>query len=151
MVKWTETHTELQNLMKQEIEAMRNLLGNMHQEEVFILQKNQHYVKELMEERLHLISTLSLIRQNREDATEKLASMVDLPHSNLEELLPPENENSWEIISLRDQIAALLDRINLQSSRNEMLVHLEAYQPAPQKKKKISIATLPTDDYNDVA
>ena len=151
MLKWTETHAELQNLMQQEIEAMRSLLGNMHQEEIFILQKNQNYIKELMDERLHLISTLSLIRQNRESTTDKLAAMADLSHSNLEELLPPENENSWEIISLRDQILALLDRINLQSSRNEMLIHLEAYQPAPQKKKKISIATLSSDDYNDVA
>lgn len=151
MLKWTETHIELQNLMKKEIEAMRRLLGNLHQEEVFILQKNPSLIKDLLEERIRLISDLSLIRQRRESTIEKLSDTTCLPLSNLEELLPTENENSWEMVILRDQILSLLDHIHLQKSRNEMLIHLEAYQPAAKKKKKISIATLSPDDYNDVA
>lgn len=151
MIKWTETHTRLQELMKKEIEAMRRLLGNLHQEEMFILQKDKTYWGQLIEERTTLISELSDLRQTREATTEKLESMHNMPHTTLENLLPPDNENSWDVVSLRDQILTLLDRINLQSSRNEMLNHLEAYQPAPKKKAKISIATLPPDDYNNVA
>jgi hypothetical protein len=151
MPQWTNTHTQLQDLMKKEIEAMRKLLENLHQEEVFIVQKDRTYWSRMMEERTGLIADLSELRQSREATTEKLESMEHSHGASLEDLLPPDNENSWDLVSLRDQILALLDRISLQSSRNEMLTHLEAYQPAPQKKTKISIATLPQDDYNDVA
>lgn len=148
MIKWTKTHTELQALLKKEIEAMRQLLGNMHQEEVFIVQKDKTYLPQLMNERAKLIAQLTSLRLDRVAATERLESLENHTNSNLEDLLPPNDENSCDILILRDQMLALLDRIHLQSSRNEMLSHLEAYQPAPQKKGKISVATLPPDDYN---
>lgn len=154
-IEWTEHHTELQNLMKKEIDAMRELLGNLHQEEILIIQKEMAYWNQLMEERGHLIQQLSHLRQNRIITTETLESLTH-SQSNvpLENLLPPEHENSWELLALRDQMLALLDRMNLQCSRNEMLTHLAnhqqpALQPLPEKKAKISIATLPHDDYND--
>ncbi len=151
--KWTELHTQLQSLMKKEIDTMRELLGNLHQEEILILQKDMTYWNHLMEERAHLIGQLSDVRQNRISTTESLESMTtSQPNVPLEELLPSDNENSWELLALRDQMFALLDRMNLQCSRNEMLTQLSRHQPAlqplPEKKAKISIATLPPDDYN---
>lgn len=152
--QWTELHTQLQSLMKKEIDTMRELLGNLHQEEILILQKDMTYWNQLMEERAHLIGQLSDVRQNRISTTESLESMTtsSQPNAPLEELLPSDNENSWELLALRDQMFALLDRMNLQCSRNEMLTQLARHQPALQplseKKAKISIATLPHDDYN---
>jgi flagellar biosynthesis/type III secretory pathway chaperone len=152
--KWTQYHTELQNLMKKEIDVMRELLGNLHQEEMLIIRKEMAYWNQLMEERGHLIQQLSHLRQNRIFTTETLESL-NHSHANvpLEELLPPDNENSWELLALRDQIFALLDRMNLQCSRNEMLTQLARHEAVPQrlpeKKAKISIATLPPEDYNN--
>ncbi len=154
-IEWTEHHTELQQLMKKEIDAMRALLGNLHQEEILILQKEMSYWNQLMEERGHLIQQLSHLRQNRISTTETLESLTHSQNNvPLEQLLPSENENSWELLALRDQMFALLDRMNLQCSRNEMLTHLakhhqSAPQPLPERKAKISIATLPDDDYNN--
>jgi hypothetical protein len=48
-------------------------------------------------------------------------------------------------------MVTLLERMNLQTSRNEMLVQVGRI-PVPQVnkvKKKISIATLPSEDYKD--
>ncbi|MGH7889217.1 MAG: hypothetical protein ACRENF_01550 [Thermodesulfobacteriota bacterium] len=140
--KWTQLHTQLLELMKREIEIMRQLLGNLHQEELFILRKEINYWNQLMEERAHLISQLSDLRGGRLSATESLESTHPLCD---------EDENSWEILALRDQILALLDRMNLQASRNEMLTqlahHQETAQPQMQQKRKISIATQTLDDY----
>ena len=150
--QWTELHTELQNLLKKEIDVMRELLGNLHQEEILIIQKEMSYWNQLMEERGRLIHKLSSLRETRLLTTETLESRSHFGHSNvsLEELLPPDNENSWELLALRDQMFALLDRMNLQCSRNEMLTQLARHQPTPQlqpeKKAKISIATLPPED-----
>jgi flagellar biosynthesis/type III secretory pathway chaperone len=153
--EWTQHHTDLQILLKKEIDTMRELLGNLHQEEMLIIQKEMAYWNQLMEERGHLIQQLSHLRQDRMYTTEILESMNHShPNVPLEELVPPDHENSWELLALRDQILALLDRMNLQCSRNEMLTQLAHHQAAPQqqhqpeKKAKISIATLPPEDYN---
>jgi len=154
--EWTQHHTDLQNLLKKEIDTMRELLGNLHQEEMLILQKEMAYWNQLMEERGLLIQHLSHLRQDRMYTTEILESM-NHSHANvpLEELVPPDNENSWELLALRDQMLALMDRMNLQCSRNEMLTQLAHHQAAPQQhpeklpEKKISIATLPPEDYKD--
>ena len=152
--EWTELHTELQNLMKKEIEAMRELLGNLHQEEILIIQKEMTYWNQIMQERGHLIDQLKYLRHDRTCITQSLESTAHShPNVPLEELLPQDHENTWELLALRDQMFALLDRMNLQCSRNEMLTHLAHHQPAlqplPEKKAKISIATLPPEDYND--
>lgn len=156
--EWTQHHTDLQNLMKKEIDTMRELLGNLRQEEMLIIQKEMSYWNQLMEERGHLIEQLSHLRQDRV-ATTEMVEEIKHSHSNvpLEELVPPDNENSYELLALRDQMFALLDRMNLQCSRNEMLTQLARHQATPQhhperlpeKKAKISIATLPPEDYKD--
>lgn len=151
-MEWTEAHDNLQQVMKKELETMRQLLDNMNLEEQFILKKEKKYWSSMMEERTQLIERLGSIRHDRILATEKLEFLTRHSNAPLEELLPAQNTNSWEILSLRDQMVTLSDRMNLQSSRNEMLLHLvqaPALSQAPQKKKKISIATLPSDEYKE--
>jgi adenylosuccinate lyase len=148
-IEWTKTHENLQQVMKRELETMRQLLDNMNMEEQFILRNEKKYWSSMMEERTQLAQRLGSIRQDRHIIVEKLESLVSQENAPLEELLPAQDTNSWEILSLRDQMMTLSDRIALQTSRNEMLLHL-AQTPAlakesPQKKKKISIATLPSE------
>jgi hypothetical protein len=152
LIEWTETHEYLQRVMKRELETMRQLLDNMNMEEQFILRKETKYWTNMMEERAHLTEQLTTLRQDKAAVTEKLEFLTRRAHAPLEELLPPQDTNSWEILSLRDQMVTLLDRMNLQSSRNEMLLHLvqaPLLTQAPEKKKKISIATLPSEDYKE--
>lgn len=152
--EWTKHHIKLQNLMQKEIHAMRELLGNLQYEEMLILRKELSYMNQMMEDRGRLIQTLSDLRQERNATTAILESLnhaaSDAP---LETLLPQDHENSWEVLMLRDQMFALLDRMNLQNTRNEMLTqlahHQSTLQPLPEKKAKISLATLPPEDYNN--
>jgi hypothetical protein len=150
--QWTPLHTELQTVLKQEIDTMRELLGNLHQEEILILQKDMSYWNQLMEERGRLIIKLSGLREYRISTTASLEAHCSHINAPLEALLPPDDENSSELLALRDQMFALLDRMNLQCSRNDMLTQLARHQEAPQpqqmQKQKISIATLPPEDYN---
>jgi hypothetical protein len=151
-MEWTKTHDYLQLVMKRELETMRQLLDNINLEEQFILRKEQKYWSSMMQERNQLIESLCLIRQNKMIIMEKLESLARHASATLEDLLPSQDTNSWEILLLRDQIATLLGRMNLQTSRNAMLLHLAkapALIAAPQRKKKISIATLPSDDYKE--
>ena len=70
-----------------------------------------------------------------------------------------DDENRSETLSLRDQILALIDRMNLQSSRNEMLFELAKYrekypahpQEQSEKKGKIFLATMAEDDDNEAS
>ena len=140
--------------MKKEIDAMRELLGNLQHEEILMIRKEMSYWNQLMEARGRLIQQLSDLRQERNLTTSILESLNHAAsNAPLETLLPPDHENSWDLLMLRDQMFALLDRMNLQNSRNEMLTHLAQHQPVlqplPEKKLKISIATLPPDDYNN--
>lgn len=149
-MEWTEAHNYLQLVMKRELETMRQLLDNMNLEEQFILRKEKQYWSSMMEERAHLIEELGSIRQDRMVVIKKLGVLTQHINAPLEELLPTQDTNSWEILSLRDQMVTLLDRMNLQTSRNEMLQHLVQTPPLmPQTKKKISIATLPEDGYKE--
>ena len=103
-----------------------------------------------MEERSSLIEQLSKIRQNKLGVIERLETLTQQTDAPLEELLPTQDMNSWEILFLRDQMMTLLDRMNLQTSRNEMLLHLAKAplgpQQAPQKKAKTTVATLPPEN-----
>ncbi len=149
-MEWTETHNYLQLIMKRELETLRQLLENMNLEEQFIVRKEKQYWNAMMEERNQLHQQLQIIRKDRIAATEKLEAIAHQENASLEELLPVQDTNSWEILLLRDQTATLLDRINLQTSRNEMLVQLiRTPTPLPQSKKKIGLATLPSEDYKE--
>jgi hypothetical protein len=153
---WRQTHAELQQSMKKEIETMREILANLHQEELSLMSKDKIAWAHVIEERAKLLSQLSDLRDSRLQTTLKLQSLAfpqgspgDVP---LEQLLPAEDASSCETLSLRDQMVALLDRLNLQSNRNELLSTIsERHEQAPvlqqeqpkKKKSKISVATLP--------
>lgn len=151
MEQWTSTHAELQRVMKREFETLRELLANLHQEEVVILKKEPSYWKRLMNERSFLIEQLNAFRKTRFSTIKSLEEKTLQANAPLEKLLPLGNANSWEILSLRDQILTLSDRMSLQSSRNEMLTQLARHQhlPQPEQRRKITLATETLEDYNE--
>lgn len=157
-IGWNALHTELRLSMQKEVTLMRDLLTNLHQEELSLLMRDRTSWNQVMEERATLVRKLSSWRSTRIETTQKLHQLhlkakADLP---LEELLPSEDENSCEVLTLRDQIAALTERMNRQNSRNQLLqqqaeskssIPLESLPPqsapSPQRRKRTSVMTYP--------
>ncbi len=119
-----EIHEELKSSMQKEITLMRDLLANLHQEELSLLMHDRTSWNQLMEERATIVQKLGPWRSARIGATEKLVQHLSKEKNkglSLEELLPPQNESSCEILSLRDQLMALTERMNGQNCRNQTL------------------------------
>jgi hypothetical protein len=140
---WNEAHAQLQQSMKREIETMREILANMHEEEMSLIRKDKHSWSLVMQKRTQLLAQLNDVRKVRLEATQKLESIAG---DSLEKSLPATDENSCETLFLRDQMLALIDRLNLQNSCNEALFYIfnANLQPVPvPAKAKTSIATIP--------
>ncbi|MFS8564354.1 MAG: hypothetical protein LVR00_08660 [Rhabdochlamydiaceae bacterium] len=140
---WLEVHIQLQDSMRKEIEIMREILGNMHQEEYFLLSNDKVSRDHVVEERSLLLKRFNDIRQKRLLATETLENLsfpnADLEKASLEECLLQSDENSCETLLLRDQLVAIFNRITMQNSRNQLLCKLSQHQslsaPKPVKKR----------------
>jgi hypothetical protein len=142
-----DAHLELTLSMQKEIELMREMLANLHQEELSLLMHDKANWSLLMQERSILIERLSALRLRRIEATKK----IDMIASG-EKFLSLGEEISSEIFTLRDQMMALIERTNLQSSQNETLYEqvgnllgtpssMAERQGQPLPKKKASVAT----------
>ena len=155
---WNKTHMELQQSMKKEIDALREILNNLHHEELSLLACDKDTQGLLLQERTLLLSKLDEIRKIRVLSQEKLyrLSQNTTPETPLENLLPLQESSSCETLILRDQMVALMERMQLQTSSNEMLSKISGprapmkVQPMP-KKKKNSIATLSPEEYDESA
>lgn len=99
---------------------MRDLLANLHQEELSLMMHDRASWNKVMEERAHIMEYLSSWRTMRMEALTKLSKYFK-QEPVLEELLPSQDENSCEVLSLRDQIVALMERMNNQNLRNQAL------------------------------
>jgi hypothetical protein len=148
-----ERHNDLRRMMEMEIETMREILANMHQEEVSLVQKDKTAWSHVIQERSNLMEKLGDLREKRLSTTEDLKKIF-FPQGNtetitFEEIIPCQGEESCDLLILRDQITALIDRLHLQHSRNEALFYLSNAEletsPAP-KKQKNRIATLPPEE-----
>lgn len=140
----------LNNALKNEIELMRELLSNLHQEELALLEKDRRRFAEVMDERSDHVLNLKELRAKRLAATEELTKLAVA--LGKKEILPLHEEASCEILSKLDQIIALMERINLQNCRNDALfdqskqkqdLPLQCSYPHPLHKvaKKTKVAT----------
>lgn len=107
---FNESWEHLKTFMQKEVGMMREILANMHQEELSLLLHDQRSWTQVMQDRSLMIERLSKFRLERLKVTETLEKSAAY-------LL-----ESCEILTLRDQILALLDRMNSQHSRNEQLL-----------------------------
>ncbi len=146
---WSPAHEKLRESMQQEVSVLRELLANLFQEEVFLSQKDPKRIYLIQEDRTALLKILGALRKERLITTKEIKTLFQAVSSGkklqLEELLPQDDENSAQVISLRDQMHSLLEKMNDQKERNHHLHHEWTYlknQPLPlPKKKKSAIAT----------
>ena len=146
--EWGPAHDQLRDSMQKEVGVLRELLANLFQEEVFLSQKDLRGIFIIQADRTHLLESLSTLRKQRLQLTKKIKELLVSKSSgkklDLEHLLPSGNENTSQVLSLRDQMRALFEKMNDQKSRNHFLHRQKVYFkecPSPLLKKKSAIAT----------
>src|SRR5579863_9500004 len=100
--EWIFLHEQLREALQKEVHIMRELLANMHQEELSLLLNDQGSLHELLDQRSIIIERLSAFRLMRIETTEKIEKILSkdaLP--TLENILPDAEETSTQILSLR--------------------------------------------------
>ena len=127
---WTTLHHELQEEMQREVYLMRELLSNMHQEEISLMLNDQGSLQQILHQRSFLLEKLSSLRLN------KLETLKQIERSNI----------PLEIDSLGEQLTCLTEKVHRQTNTNQRLItHPEHYYHLAQEqrpKKKLAIATL---------
>ncbi len=147
---WQTLHNALRDSLEREIRLTRELLSNMHQEEVSLMLHDAGSLNQILQMRSPMLETLSALRLNRQKTTEKIRKMASNEDqtASLDEILPPDEAISLEILSLSDQLMALTERMSRQHTHNQRLTdHLSLTgnaQPSAQNrpKRKASIATI---------
>ena len=146
--EWNMLHEQLKEALQKEVNIMRELLANMHQEELSLLLNDQGSLHELLEQRCIIIERLSTLRTRRIEATEKIEKIVSKEKPpTVEHILPSDDETSTQILSLRDQLMALTEQMNRQQSQNQYLTEhpdhsrIALRESAVRPKRKASIAT----------
>lgn len=152
MNSWNELHDELKKGLEKEIRITRELLSNMHQEEVSLMLHDVGNMNQILQMRYQMLETLSELRLNRLSTTDKIEKIAATKNKNpsLEEILPPHEETSSEILSLSDQLMALTERMNRQHTQNQRLTELGEHAHYPQlqlsaqnrPKRKAAVATI---------
>lgn len=138
-----EVLEQLKICMQKEIHMMRELLANMHREELSLQFQDKTSWEQVMTERAQMIGRLKSLRDSRLQVTEQFENQESYQDSDV-----------IEIYSLRDQILALAEKMNQIQSRNEYLSeHKVLQEPRPNHysspstnlspRRKSSIATYP--------
>ncbi len=127
-------HTDkeaLQEAMAREIVVMRNLLTSLNDECNAIRMQNSNMFDDVMDERICLFSSFEQWSEKLIEITVKLANDAEvflrhplsLRHSEaieiLQECLDPDD---FELLSMREQIVALIDEIHHQNDVNASLI-----------------------------
>lgn len=121
----------LQSIMSTEIDIMRDVLGNMLDEQEAILHNNTEALKLVLADREPRIFRMNEAREQRIEIVKELSKSLGGEVSNdeqmgkqidLDVLLDQVDSDSIEILSLRDQILALLEQMNTQNARNSYLL-----------------------------
>jgi flagellar biosynthesis/type III secretory pathway chaperone len=134
-------HDTLVENLKKEVYLTRELLSNIHQEEISLMLHDAGSLAQVLQQRSSMLEKLSSLRSFRLETTHKIEHLHDLHSADL---------LSIEIASLNDQLSALTQRMSLQLSQTRrMNEHPDAYSrfalPYLEKKrpqKKTTVITL---------
>lgn len=135
---WTQLHDEIKASLQKEVYLMRELLANLHQE---VLDKE--HSTQIMQQRQSLLERLNQARELRLAATQKLEILIDPSNKELklEQIMPLDDEQTTEVLSLNDQLGALTKKMNQQNMDNQSSLKQERRLKPKNPKKKTAIAT----------
>lgn len=148
--RWKEIQEQLKSIMKKEVSLMREVLANMHMEEIHIVSNDRLPKDPLINERSALFERLNLLKTERLEVIRQLGDL--LPFSKkanpLEHLSVIDDEGYGELQLLQDQFSALAERTRFQNQLNQNLERHQlggaAYNPVItlySQKKKLSVST----------
>lgn len=149
---WQILHDALRDGLEKEIRLTRELLSNMHQEEVSLMLHDGGSLNQVLQMRYPMLESLSSLREYRVRTTKKIEKIVSINNKqpSLEEILPPDELISTEILSLSDQLMALTERLSRQHTHNQRLSanadhlsypRLQPIEPS-RPKRKASVTTI---------
>jgi flagellar biosynthesis/type III secretory pathway chaperone len=147
---WQTLHNVLKEGLEKEIRLTRELLSNLHQEELSLMLHDVGSLNQVLQMRYSVLESLSSLRLIRLKTTEKIEKITPSKnkHPSLEEILPPSDPITLEILSLSDQLVALTERLHRQNTHNQKLkIHPDSsgypqLLPQARPKRKASIATI---------
>jgi len=133
----TEAQTDLIAQMQHEIRLMREILANMHEEQEAILETFKEKLVAIMQARKELFNELVKVRTLRMNSVQTLATLLSQGNGErlfsekegLTTLLANDSDEACEILSLRDQMVALVEKMNEQNCRNSDLVKHQIVYP----------------------
>ena len=133
-------HDELRENLKKEVYLTRELLSNIHQEEISLMLHDQGSVNHILQQRSSLLERLASLRSCRLQTTHKIADLYQGSSDGL----------CIEITSLSGQLEALSQKIASQLSQNRRLSeHPDAYPQSrgpygglQRPKKKSTVITM---------
>lgn len=134
---WNQLHEAIKVNLQKEVYLMRELLANLHQE---VLDKE--HSAQVLEQRQSLLERLNQARELRQAATQKLETLDPSNKSpKLEQIMPPNDEQTAEVLSLNDQLGALTKKMNQQNIDNQSLKQERCLLKPKISRKKTAIAT----------
>lgn len=127
--RWDQLHEELKMTMQKEISLMRELLANLHQQELCLMLQDQGTYRLLISQRSDMVEKLGHLSVFRTKTTQQIIKMLGkkVTSSDFERILPDTDQISCEILNLRDQLMALAEKMNRQQSRNQHLTEHPEY------------------------
>ena len=122
-------------LMTREVILSREILANMRQEEDALLSHDDSALRQIMSKRDAPLQELMSVREDRIDSVKELVHMIHhlkVGQKNPRQLIKEKNEQiaslldgpgdeGCEVLILRDQLIALIEKMNLQNSSNIQL------------------------------
>lgn len=135
---WSLLHDEIRINLQKEVYLMRELLANLHQE---VLDK-EHSIQ-IIQQRQSLLERLNQAHELRLVATQKLETLIDPSNKDLklEEIMPLDDEQTPEVLSLNDQLGALTKKMNQQNIDNKSNLKQKHSLKPKTSRKKTAIAT----------
>jgi flagellar biosynthesis/type III secretory pathway chaperone len=126
---WDTLHKQLQDIMKEELNMLREVLSMMRQEEEALIQRNILSKKSFGSKRSSLNKQLKILQKERSCLTKALTQAANkdfyIHHFNSKNfniLISQDEDNSVETFHLRDQILHLMKNIKRQKDRIATLV-----------------------------
>lgn len=118
---------------------MRELLANLHQEELSLMLQDHGTYRQLMSQRSDMVEKLSHLRVFRTKTAQQIFAMLGKKATSFEfeQIFPDTEEIGCEILNLRDQLLALTEKMNRQQTRNQHLADHPEYLLSLQHQEKI--------------
>lgn len=128
LLNWNLLHKQLQNIMKEELNMLRELLNTLHEEEENLLQGQSISSKSKSSKRALINKQLKIVQKKRNCLTKALGKSlpqaVNIHHFNsktFNDLIARDEECSMETFSLRDQIINIMKIIRQYKERIDKL------------------------------